>query len=657
MGYDPGSVIGTVGFDLVHPDDVDEIARLFDEAVHHPGINRQVLVRVKHADGSWRWLDATARGMLDNPAVGGIVVTARDVTERIEAEAALRESEQRYRAVTESASDAIVSADRSGNVISWNSGAEVMFGYTAADIVGEPLTVLMPERVVVQVLLAVGHQEAHDSGIARDAGSRDPRVGRTLELAGRRADGTDFPLEAAISSWETSEGRFFSAILRDITERKRLEAQLTHQALHDPLTNLPNRALLLDRLEQGLERSRRDVGSTVVLFLDLDRFKLINDSYGHAFGDQVLVAVGDRLRGVVRGGDTVARFGGDEFVVVQEGVSSHAEAEEAGERLLRELEGEFEVDGVGVFVTASLGVSIGGEDSSADALIRDADAAMYRAKELGHGRAELFAEGFRVDAAARLATEHALHEAVDRNEFLLDYQPIVSLESGAVVGAEALVRWQHPHRGLLLPADFVVSAEETGLIAPIGAWVLGEACRQLACWQREKNASLSMAVNLSAYQLHSPHFAEVVSEQLRGTGVEPESLSFEITESILMEDVDLYVKALEELKELGVRIAMDDFGTGYSSLGYLKRFPIDELKIDRTFVNGLGRDRHDSAIVSATLTMAKELDISVVAEGVETGDQLRRLRALGCPLAQGFYFSPPVGAAAFGQWLNACAHW
>jgi diguanylate cyclase (GGDEF)-like protein len=442
---------------------------------------------------------------------------------------------------------------------------------------------------------------------------------------------------------------------QDITDRKQAEAALTHNALHDPLTGLPNRALLLDRIEVALARSARIEKSVAVLFLDLDRFKLINDSWGHAAGDVVLRAVAERLRAAVRPSDTVGRLGGDEFVVVCEDAVTLWEATVLGERLIRTLQEPFEVEGGEVFVTVSVGIAIADQTTSADGLLRDADVAMYQAKQRGRARCEFFDEPMRIEAGRRLKTATALHHALERDEFETYYQPMVDIASGAIVGVEALVRWRHPERGLVSPATFIPLAEEQGLIVPIGARVLEESCRQWARWRTEFPARepLILNVNISARQLHRPEFLESIRAVLLQHGVDPGMLCIELTESVLIEDVEAQRHTLAALRELGVGLAIDDFGTGYSSLTYLKRFPVNGIKIDQSFVAGLGRDAFDSAIIDGVIDLAHAVGLHVTAEGVETVEQLCRLRALGCDFAQGYYFARPQPAAD----LHALLDW
>jgi diguanylate cyclase (GGDEF)-like protein/PAS domain S-box-containing protein len=442
-------------------------------------------------------------------------------------------------------------------------------------------------------------------------------------------------------------------------ERKAFESRLAHQAHHDPLTGLPNRALFLEFLVLALARARRYESSVAVLFLDLDRFKVINDSLGHDAGDETLLKVVERLQSVVRPGDTVARFGGDEFTILCEDLGRGAaerQAIEVAERLIDIVHQPFELAGDIAFLGASIGIAVAQTaDERPESLLRDADAAMYRAKELGKGRWELFDEDMRATARARLDTENALHRAIDREEFRIHYQPIVSLADGRCVGAEALVRWQHPERGLVAPGEFVGIGEETGLIVPIGALVIQDACEQAARWKRESDPErpFVVSVNLSARQLAQTDLVGRVGDVLERTGIEPSSLGLEITESVLLDDSDSTVGSILALKQLGVQLSIDDFGTGYSSVGYLKRFPVDAVKVDRSFVDGLGTDPEDTAIVSAVISLGHALGLTVVAEGVETRTQLDELISLGCDQAQGFYFEAPQPATARPTWFRS----
>ena len=433
----------------------------------------------------------------------------------------------------------------------------------------------------------------------------------------------------------------------DITDRKAYERELTHLAFHDTLTGLPNRALFLDRLERVLARAERHHRPVAILFLDLDNFKVVNDSLGHEAGDRLLDEAARRLRATLRAEDTAARFGGDEFAVLLEQVVDEAGAVTVAERIAGALATAIQLDGREMFASFSIGVALSapGRDS-AEGLLRNADLAMYRAKADGKTRHAVFDPSMTTGAMERLDLEADLRRALDHGELRVVYQPILDLSSGQVREVEALVRWQHPSRGLVSPAEFIPVAEETGLIVPIGAWVLREACRQARDWRRRLRADepLVVGVNLSARQFQEPGLLAQIAETLRDTGLPAASLKLEITESVIMCDAESTVGTLHALKELGVGLAIDGFGTGYSSLSYLKRFPINTLKIDRSFVDGLGREANDTAIVQSVVALARSLNLAVVGEGIETPEQLAELRSLGCGKGQGFYFSRPLPA-------------
>ena len=438
-----------------------------------------------------------------------------------------------------------------------------------------------------------------------------------------------------------------SAQLGQFLERKRAEQALAYQALHDPLTGLPNRALFLDRLQISLANSRRRRGTVAVLFLDIDNFKVINDSLGHRAGDELLTMVATRITAALRPGDTVARFGGDEFVVLAEQISGVQDAVVIAERISSTFNEPFSLELGENFVSASIGIALSGNSpEDAEDLIRGADSAMYRAKDRGRGQYEVFDELMHAQMLGRLRTEKDLREALRRDELTLFYQPVVDLPEGNVVGVEALLRWNHPERGLLEPAEFITLAEENGLILPIGRWVLLEACRQAARWHRARPGMrpISVSVNVSAMQAVHGSLHRVVEEVLRETGADARMLKLELTESVLLEETGGLHETLRNLEARGVRLVLDDFGTGYSALGYLHRFPIQGLKIDRSFVDGIESDRKRTAIAQAVIDIARALDIEVVGEGIECRRQAELLFELGCDYAQGFYFAPPAPA-------------
>jgi len=434
--------------------------------------------------------------------------------------------------------------------------------------------------------------------------------------------------------------------VQDITERKRAEEQLLHDAFHDALTGLPNRALFTDHLKMALQRARRSQERLfATLFLDLDRFKVINDSLGHMVGDQLLVGIARRLEVCLRPGDTVARLGGDEFTILLEDLSDATDAIEIAQRIQRELTVPFNIGGHEVFTTTSIGIAPSsiGYDRAED-ILRDADTAMYRAKMLGKNRYEVFDKAMHDRAMNLLQMETDLRRAVDRQEFFLEYQPIVELKTGKVHGFEALVRWQHPERGMISPLDFIPVAEENGLIIPLGKWVLREACQQLRRWQEQlsDNSSFNLSVNLSSRQFSQPDLVEQIAETIKETAVNPKGLKLEITESMVMENIDTAVDMLMRLRSLNVEISLDDFGTGYSSLSYLHRFPINTLKIDRSFVSRMTESSENAEIVRTIATLARSLEMDVVAEGIETERQFEQLKALNCEYGQGYLFSEPV---------------
>jgi diguanylate cyclase (GGDEF)-like protein/PAS domain S-box-containing protein len=748
--------MGDVAYPLAHADDLSRIRHEITEIVAHPGHSRVMEYRVHDARDKVRWVETTVTNLIEEPSVRGLVFNVRDVSDRVVAERALRQSESMFRSVADSSPLGLYTADSEGHCLYVNERWQEITGLTAEEAEGHGWVQMVHPDDLEWLLADVGSsafsekfdltyriirpdgetrwltvhtsptQDARDDlvatvGLIEDITDRvdaerdtqrltdifeatqdligisdsdgqmmyfnraarrffdlplvgpldhinladvfapwsvdqltaeiEPRLRRegiwSGELALMKPDGREVPVSAQFLVHYDAEGEleFFSGVMRDISERKAFEYQLAHQATHDPLTGLPNRVLLLDKLTGSLERARRHQRLMAVLFLDLDHFKVVNDSLGHGLGDRLLIAIAERLKVALRPGDTIARFGGDEFVLLCEDLDASGDAIAIARRVDQALSSPFEIDDAEIYVGVSIGIAFSDRDSNEpETLIRDADAAMYRAKEKGRARYEIFDSAMRAHAVDRLDIENALRRALDRRQLRVHYQPIIDLGTGLISGVEALLRWEHPERGLLLPADFIAIAEETGLIVPIGGWVLGQACRQLQRWAAEvpETAKLVVTVNLSGRPLSHPRLVAEVEAVLHDTGIEPGRLDLEITESVLMDDVEMSADTLQRLKALGVRLVVDDFGTGYSSLSYLRQFPVDGMKVDRSFVDGLGTDPGDSAIVAAIVNLAHTLGLRAIAEGTETAEQVHELRQLGCDAAQGFYIARPL---------------
>jgi diguanylate cyclase (GGDEF)-like protein len=439
----------------------------------------------------------------------------------------------------------------------------------------------------------------------------------------------------------------------DVTQRKEAEEKLVYLAHYDGLTGLPNRTLFFDRLSHTLAQAERRGRLAAVMFLDLDRFKVVNDTLGHAVGDDLLRQVAQRLSACTRTGDTVARFSGDEFVLIVNDLHGPEDARHIAQKVLLAFAVPFSVGGHEIFVSTSMGISMYPSDSADEqALLKDADTAMYRAKESGRNNFQFYTREMNARALYRLNLENSLRHALERNEFRLHYQPKACLHSGRVTGLEALLRWERPGHGLVSPGDFVPLLEDTGLIVPVGEWVFAEACRQLQAWRKAGREPVSIAINISARQFAARNLGETIKRVLDAHQTDPRHIELELTESLLMVNTEEAVRTLEYLKSLGLRLSIDDFGTGYSSLSYLKRFPIDALKIDRSFIDEITTDVDDATITRAVIGMAHNLGLKVVAEGVETLEQLSFLSANGCDEAQGFYFARPQPAGEVAQWLN-----
>lgn len=549
-----------------------------------------------------------------------------------QAEQRLKESEERYRLLVELSPEAII-VQSDERIVYANPAAASLFNAEN-----------------VEALLGLGvadfvHPDYSENFLARERHLRGNQHSSLKAEKFVRMDGQVRDVEVVLAS-VIYGGRPATQILtRDITERCRAEEQLLHDAFHDSLTGLPNRALFIDHLKLAINHYRRRKSYLfAVLFIDLDRFKIVNDSLGHLFGDELLVAIARRLEICLRDGDTIARLGGDEFTILLDGIADYSDAHRVAERVQEVLEQPFNIAGRDLFITASVGIKYSGiDDEQPEDIMRDADTAMYCAKALGKAQYQVFDAKMHTHALTLLQIESDLRRAIDREEFQVNYQPIVSLQDGRICGFEALVRWRHPQRGLISPSDFIPVAEETGLIIQIDRWVLKQACLQMRRWQEVLPVTnrMKISVNLSCKQFMQPTIVEQVLEIIQEAGLEPCSLKLEITESVMMEKGDYAMNVLDQLSKAGIELSVDDFGTGYSSLSYIHRFPVTALKIDRSFIKRIGGTQNGE-IVRAVVLLARNLGLEVVAEGIETVMQLDQLKALGCEQGQGHYFSEPV---------------
>jgi diguanylate cyclase (GGDEF)-like protein/PAS domain S-box-containing protein len=563
--------------------------------------------------------------------------TAQDALDALEkTQRARRQTEERFRSLVLNTSDVITILAVDGTIHFHSPSAGRIWGYS-----GDALRNVNFFELV--------HED--DADIARDLIAQSlsrPRLSMSAEIRLKLADeGWCYFEIVATNLLRDPRVNGIVTTFRDITERKDFEQALRYQAFHDALTDLPNRTLFVDRVGRSLSRAAARQSAISVLFIDLDNFKVINDSLGHGVGDQLLVTLTDRIKQCLRHEDTLARLSGDEFAILIEDVRHEDDARQLATRVLEQLKEPFILDRREVYASVSIGIALSGPGHTGpDDLLRDADQAMYRAKANGKARCEIYDETMNEQVIERLALETSMRRSIERNELRVYYQPIVRLDNATVAGFEALVRWEHPERGIISPADFIPLAEETGMIVPIGLWVLEEACRQVQVWRDERcpGRGLMLSVNVSARQFQSPDLVETIAAAIERSGIDPRYLKLELTESMVMHDVERTIQRLHQLKALNLELSIDDFGTGYSSLAYLRRFPISVLKVDKSFVHRIGTDRQDEAIVRSIVTLARDLGMQVVAEGIETADQLDVLVGLGCDYGQGYYFSRPVPA-------------
>ncbi|MDW8478955.1 MAG: EAL domain-containing protein [Xanthomonadales bacterium] len=625
----------------IHPEDRERVERLLAEHLAGSTAHFESEHRIRGADGRWVWVRSRGK-VVERDAEGRPVRmagTARDVTE-------VRRSERDRRIAAEvirCMSEGVAVLDPSFRFLSVNPAFTRITGYAPEELLGEdagildgPMYPAEERRRLREQLSAEGHWHG--------------------EIWQRRRDGTEILCEIEAHEVLDADGKraFFVAVLSDVTDRRRTEQELRYLANYDTLTGLPNRTLLGERLAHAILRARRRGTRVAVLFLDLDRFKHINDSLGHAVGDRLLRAAGERLRRLVRESDTVARLGGDEFTVLLEDVQDLAQVEQTAERLLEAFREPLVLDGgQEVIISPSIGIALYPDHGDVPSdLLKFADNAMYQAKERGRNTFQFYVEAMGLEARRRALMGAALRRALERNEFSLAFQPKLDLRRQRICGLEALLRWRSADFGSVPPASFVPLAEESGLIVPIGEWVLREAASQLRRFDAIVRDRLSMAVNVSVMQLFRGDLDRRLSRLLAETRTPPERIELELTESMVMANPEQSIRTLRALKSIGVRLAIDDFGTGYSSLAYLKRLPLDTLKIDRTFVSDLIADPEDEAITATIIAMAHALELEVVAEGVESAEQLDYLRSQGCDIAQGFHIGEPMPAEACAEWLR-----
>ena len=671
LGVGPDAMVGRSHAELVHPDDREEVTTAFMAALHGAADGPHEF-RVRHADGDYRVLSAVFTDLLDSPAIEGIVINAHDVTRRRRAEHLLTEQAELLEAVARGAPLEITLQKVAQMIEHLIEGTRVAVATAESD--GTVRTRAAPQlaRDLVDGLDALATDPATarelraavehlEVDLASTSSARGTFTAAGLvhgRLVPLQAPGSGellgvltacFPTVAPLGPIEAEVLQRAADMAAIAIERRSFESTLEYQASYDRITGLPNRAMLHTRIAESLARCGRTGAGVAVIFIDLDRFKVINDSIGHARGDELLQLVGERLAGPLRPGDTLGRFGGDEFMVVANRIADEDAARRTAQEFAASLSEPFALDGGSVHVTASMGIACSSDpDALPESLIRNADVAMYRSKDSGRNQLQVFTDALDRGKVEQLALEQALRAAIAEGQFELHFQPVVDLRDGAMAHAEALVRWHRPGHGMVMPNDFIPLAEETGLIVPLGWWVLEDACAQAAAWPAlPGDRQVQVAVNLSARQLAAPDLIPTVRRVLAETRIAPARLCFEITESDLVRDVAGAVEAVTRLKELGVLIAIDDFGTGYSSLDYLRQFTMaDFLKIDRSFVDGVEKEgSQEAAIVTAAIGMAKSLGLRTVAEGVETLFQMETLQSLDCDLAQGYLFSRPVPVA------------
>jgi diguanylate cyclase (GGDEF)-like protein/PAS domain S-box-containing protein len=643
-GYSAQEAIGKPVSMLVPSDRSDEIPKTLERLKLGEMVDHFETLRVTKS-GKKIQVELTVSPIRDAmDKIVGASAIGRDISERKAAEKDLILMEGRYRGLLEAAPDAMVVVNQIGEIVLLNVQAERQFGYHRDELLGQKVKTIIPDGFADRLI--ADSLRSKEDALAQ-------QIGTGIDLIGRRKDGSEFPIEIMLSSSESAEGILVTAAIRNVSTARAMSQQMTYSAQHDSLTNLPNRILLNDRITQAIAFAQRRAKKIAVLFLDLDGFKHVNDSLGHSLGDKLLQSIASRLVDCVRASDTVSRQGGDEFIVLISEVEQPENATILARRMLRAVTAVHSIDQHNLHITASIGVSVYPDDGlDAETLIKNADTAMYQAKADGRQNYKFFKLDMNVRAVERQSIEEGLRTALERQEFTLHYQPKINLRTSQIVGAEALIRWVHPIRGLVSPAQFIPIAEDCGLILSIGNWVLREACNQAKAWTDAGLGQIIMSVNISAIEFREEAFLEGIFTILKDTGLSPRSLELELTESVLMKRPESTESILRTLRASGIQVSVDDFGTGYSSLSYLRKFPIDALKIDQSFIRQITADPSETTIVIAIISMGRSLNLRVVAEGVETKAEVEFLQDHQCEEAQGYYFSRPVPPRQFAKLLE-----
>ena len=645
LGYDREELIGMNNRQYTTDEEnANQVYRAFNQ-VYQTGIPlKEFAWNITRKDGAKRYIEGSISLLKDSfgKPIGFRGVT-HDITERKEAENALRQSEEKYRSILENIQEAYFEVDLKGHFTFFNDSLCRLTGCFKEELLGASYTKFSDKENSKNVFQAFN--KVYNTG--------DPTEG--FDWCITRKDGTKRYIEASVSLKKRSTGSplGFKGVIRDITERKRIEQELNHMATHDTLTGLPNRLMFSQLLDHAIQSAQRNQRQLAVLFIDLDRFKIINDSLGHEAGDTLLKEMAARLKGSLRTVDVVSRLGGDEFIILMEDFHELKQVETLAQKILSTIIKPMVIMGEECRVTASIGISVYPKDGQDEqSLMKNADIAMYFAKEAGKNNFQFYSENLRTMSNERLTIETNLRHAMERNEFYLDYQARLDLRTRAITGVEALLRWNNPYLGAVTPTQFIPIAEETGMIVPIGRWVLKTACAQSVAWQKQGLPPVCMSVNLSLRQLVNENFLDDVKSILQETGMPPNLLELEITESTVMHNPERLVPVLTKIKEMGIRMAIDDFGTGYSSLAQMKNFPINTLKVDRSFIRNLPEDNDNRAITEAVIIMGKSLKLKVVAEGVETREQEKFLKDQICDEMQGFFFSKPISPEGFANLLR-----